>query len=184
MKKTTFIITAFVVGLAILGFGIANSASAAGLLQTSPTGTDFGGNGHHGTTGTGTGIPVEQNINLDGALEDLIHENLATALGLTPEELSARLDAGETLYDIAMELGYDPTEIRSLMSQARLDALTQAVEEGIITQEQADWLTSRGSQQAMNGANNNGAAFENMANNTYQTQSYAHHQGTRKGKNR
>jgi hypothetical protein len=120
--------------ITLLALGAASPALAAELQRGGP------GNG------TGTGVPVEQNIALDGLLEDLIHENLATALGISPAELAARLEAGETIFDIGLSLDFDATTIGEIVTQARADALVQAVALGLITQEQADWLASRGNQ--------------------------------------
>jgi hypothetical protein len=137
------LLTALLLGVAILTLSVASPTFAADPARGGPGGGDStgGGNGRQGTTGTDTGIPVNANINLDGVLSDLIHANLAAALGITPDDLAARLDAGETFSQIALELGLDPTTI---LVQARADALVQAVDLGLITQEQADWLASRG----------------------------------------
>jgi len=148
MKRFS-IITALIIGIAIFTFAIAYPAAAADLFRGGPTGTESGRNGQQGSAGTG--VPVEQNINLDGALSDLIHENLAAALGITPEELTARLDSGETFSEIALSLGFDQTSVMDMMTQARADALAQAVADGLITQEQADWVASRGNHQAASG---------------------------------
>ena len=56
------------------------------------------------------------------------------------------MDAGETLADIAISLGYDVTAVSDMLAQARSDALAQAVADGSITQEQADWVASHGNQ--------------------------------------
>jgi len=118
---------------------------SATTTDTTNTTTDLSsGNGHQGGIGTGTGIPVNQNISLDGAMDDAMHESLATSLGITTEELTARIDAGETLSLIAISLGFDVTEVRDMLVSARTDALAQAVVDGLITQEEADWLASRG----------------------------------------
>ena len=103
-----------------------------------------------GELGTGTGIPVNQNLSInqeiamDGLLDDIIHENLASELGISPEVLAKRLAAGESIYDIAISLDFDAASFSSLMADARADALIQAVELGSLTQEQADWVASRG----------------------------------------
>ena len=109
-------------------------------------GNGGGGNGNQGELGTGTGVPVERNIALEGILEDLIHENLVTALVISPTELAARLEAGETISQIGLSLDFDLTTVCEILTQARINALAQAVATGLITQEQADWLASRGNQ--------------------------------------
>ena len=141
MKKLS-LITLLLIGVAVIALAIANPTLAAEASRGGPGGGGARG-GRQGTSGIGTGVPLEQTIYLDGALSELIHENLASALGISLEELVARLDAGETVSQIMLDLGLDPTLARDLVLQARTDALTQAVTEGLITQEQADWLATR-----------------------------------------
>lgn len=146
-KKSMFIVT--LLGIALLSFSIASPALAADLASGgSGNGNSRGTQGGYGNTsamGTAMGIPVEQNINLDGALEDLLHANIAASFYLTTEELAARLDAGETISEIGLTLGFDLDAISEILAQARADALVQAVIDGLLTQDQADWLASRGS---------------------------------------
>ena len=147
MKKTIFVFT--ILGIAVLALVAFSPALAAEPLRGGPGnrgGGGSGGSGNQGELGTGTGVPVEQNIALEGILEDLIHENLAAALGIYPTDLADRLVAGETLSQIGLSLGYDLTYITEILTQARIDALAQAVATGLITPEQADWLASRGDQ--------------------------------------
>ena len=150
MKKTIFVFT--ILGIAVLALGVASPALAAGPLRGGPGngggagGNGSVGNGHQGELGTGTGVPVEQNIALDGVLDTLIHENLATALGISPSELASRLEDGETISQIGLSLDFDLDKISEILSQARNDALDQAVLTELITQVQADWLASRGNQ--------------------------------------
>jgi len=129
------------------GYGGGKSATSTDTTTTdaSNTTTDvINGNGHQGGIGTSTGIPVNQNISLDGAIADVMHESLANSMGISVEELTARIDAGETLSLIATSLGFDVTEVREILAAARTNALAQAVVDGLITQEEADWLASRG----------------------------------------
>ena len=135
------LLTALLLGVAILTLSVASPTFAAEPTRGGPGGGDSpgGGNGRQGTIETGTGIPVNANIDLDGVLSDLIHANLAAALEMDAVDLAA----GETISQIALDLGLDPTTI---LVQARADALVQAVDLGLITQEQADWLASRGNQ--------------------------------------
>jgi len=142
MKKIIFVFS--ILAVALLAFGATSSALAA-EPQRGGAGNSHG-NGNQGDLGTGTGVPIEQNIALEGILEDLIHENLAIALGIFPTELAARLDAGETIIEIGLSLDFDLETLSEILTQARTDALDQAVATGLITQEQADWVASRGSQ--------------------------------------
>lgn len=71
-------------------------------------------------------------------------EAAAEALGLTEDELSLQLWGGRTLAELADQAGVDLQTVRDAVEDARLQnrqaRLDQAVEEGKITQEQADWL--------------------------------------------
>lgn len=73
-----------------------------------------------------------------------IFDALAEALGLTPTELFERWHDGQTLEEIAEAEGVDLDELQETLRAARADrrevAIEQAVEDGKITQEHADWL--------------------------------------------
>lgn len=69
---------------------------------------------------------------------------LAQALGMTVEELQAAHDEGKSLSDLLSAQGLDAATVRERMQAAREAALAQAVEDGVITQEQADDLAARG----------------------------------------
>lgn len=98
----------------------------------------MGGRGGHQMMGFGG--PVDGSY---GPMHESMVDSFAEALGLTPEALQSRLDEGETMWQVAESQGYDLETFRSLMLEARAKALQQAVEEGTITQEQADWMSQR-----------------------------------------
>ena len=159
MKKTMFVLS--VLAISVLALSFASPTIAAESFQGGPGNGDaeklgLKGNKHQGEIGNGTGVPVKQNLELkqniamDGLLDDIIHENLAIELGITLEEMTDRLVAGESVYDIAISLGFDADSFSEIMILARIDALTQAVDLGLLTQEQADWVASRGFGTAMN----------------------------------
>jgi hypothetical protein len=134
--------------IAVLGFVfIAVAALAVGVAfaQTpAPQGNGsygpgmMGGRGGHGMMGFGG--PVDGSY---GPMHETMVSTFAEAFGLTPEALQARLDAGETMWQVADSQGYDLETFRSLMLEARAEALQKAVENGTITQEQADWMSQR-----------------------------------------
>lgn len=144
MKKKVTLLVA-VLGITLLSLSVVSPVFASESFQGGPGkgGEGFDGIGNQGSNGTGTGIPVDQSINLDGILEDLMHEYLAEAIGMTADELNASMQTGETFSEIALGLGFDPTVI---IVNARADAMAQAVVEKLISQEQVDWLASRGNQ--------------------------------------
>ncbi|HLF26680.1 MAG TPA: hypothetical protein VJG32_10110 [Anaerolineae bacterium] len=71
-------------------------------------------------------------------------EAAAEALGMTADELSTQLWGGKTLAEIADEAGVELQVVRDAVEAAQLEAsradIAQAVEDGRITQAQADWL--------------------------------------------
>ena len=153
MKKMILAVSVLVV--AVLALGSVTSAMAAGPSQGGPK------NGNTESRGMmqdenrqdflrGEGVPVNRNlyltreINLDGLLSDLIHEELALALELDPSVLADRLENGETILDIAFSLGFEGEAVEELMTDVRIAALSEAVELGLITQEQSDWMASTG----------------------------------------
>ena len=92
--------------------------------------------------GMGGHGPVTGNV--EGPLHTYIVDAYASALGLTPAALEARLDAGETAYDFAVSQGIAADQIPELLAGAHSKALDAAVAAGIITTDQAAWMKSRG----------------------------------------
>lgn len=80
--------------------------------------------------------------------EGLMHDEMVTVmagkLGLTEAELNTKLEAGETIADLASAKGMTVVEFRQMMVDARSEAINLAVKNGTLTQEQADWMKSRG----------------------------------------
>lgn len=78
-----------------------------------------------------------------GPMHDTMISALAKAFNLNPEELEARHAAGETMWDIAQDMGLAQEQFQAAMIQARTEAINQAVAVGVISQEQADWMLER-----------------------------------------
>jgi hypothetical protein len=78
-----------------------------------------------------------------GPMHEYMETAFATALGMSEEEIEERLEAGETMWQIAEDLGYTQEEFGELMVTARTDALDQAVEAGLLSRAQADWMIER-----------------------------------------
>jgi DNA-directed RNA polymerase specialized sigma24 family protein len=77
------------------------------------------------------------------AYDDQIHAALADALGMTEEEFEAARAEGKTLAQIAEEQGVALEDVQAAMQAAFEEALQQAVEDGTLTQEQADAMLER-----------------------------------------
>jgi hypothetical protein len=69
---------------------------------------------------------------------------VAKVLGLTPEQLFSELHSGKTLEDIAKEKGVDMQKVYDAVNASQTEAMKaaieQAVTDGKLTREQADWL--------------------------------------------
>ena len=121
MKRTILIVGLVVVAVAVFGVGV---AFAQGI-------TPYAGHG-----------PMMQNGG--GYLHTYGVSALAEKLGLKVEDVNARITAGETMYDIAIADGVKAEDFPALMIEVRAQAVSAAVKDGIITQEQADWMNSHG----------------------------------------
>jgi hypothetical protein len=120
------------------------TAGVAFAQTPSPQGSGGYGQGMMGGRGAhnmmGQGGPVEGSF---GPMHEYMLATFAEALNLAPAELQAHLDAGETMWQVAEAQGITLENFRTLMLEARADALQQAVEAGTITSEQADWMSQR-----------------------------------------
>jgi hypothetical protein len=75
-----------------------------------------------------------------GVDRESVKTRLADALGITIEEFDAAIADGETLVSLAEANGVSFEELRDTMDEIFDEGLAQALEEGTITQEQADQI--------------------------------------------
>jgi hypothetical protein len=72
-----------------------------------------------------------------------VFDAAAKALGLTPEQLFSELHSGKTLSDVAKDKGVDINTVSQATSDARQAAMKQAIEQAVtdgrMTRDQADW---------------------------------------------
>ncbi len=125
MKKTLLIA---LVLAAVAGLAFAGVANAQG---TQPTGGSSVTGAVHG--------PMMSQVQA-GPLHDTMLAAMAEALGIPAADLETRLASGETFYQIALAQGIAADDIPALMQTARSQALAAALADGVITQEQADWM--------------------------------------------
>ncbi|MFH2040585.1 MAG: hypothetical protein ABIJ65_14225 [Chloroflexota bacterium] len=133
-----------VVAVAAVTFGAVGMVYAQAPTPQAPVdGTGYG----YGMMGAGMRGRMGQN-EFAGTGEGVLHDALiavfAEELGVSVEDLNASLLSGETLADIAFEKGLTVDEFQALMTDARAQAVAQAVSDGTLTQEQADWMAQRG----------------------------------------
>ncbi len=140
MKKALVLSLVLVVGVLALGSVNKVYASAGTPSNTAQSANyGFGGRG---------GMMVG---NDQGLLHDVMVEVAAENLGISVDDLNARLTNGETLYSIALAEGLTAEEANTLMLDARNQAIDQAVVNGDLTQEQADWMKTRSTQMGATG---------------------------------
>ncbi len=142
MKKLIFSI----VIVSLLAVTLVGAAFAQSNNPPAQPNTGYGyGMGRMGGRGQGMG---RVGSGLAGTQSGILHDEMVAAfaeqLGLTVDELNTRLAKGETLSQIAYSKGLTYDQFRTLWTEARSQALDQAVSEGKLTQEQADWMKSRG----------------------------------------
>jgi hypothetical protein len=93
--------------------------------------------GHSGGLLHGKG-PGGRGLGLEGL------QIAAEALNMTTDELINELQSGKTLEEIATEAGVDIQDVENALQEARApqlrERIQQAVDDGTITQEHADWL--------------------------------------------
>lgn len=155
MKNVILIGMAVVVALAALG--IAGVAYAYAQTPTpvpgfGPGGMMGGGRGRGGMGGPGMGGPGMGGRGMmggygqtgqSGPMHEYMEAAMAEALGMDQEDLEAELDAGKTMWQVAEAKGFTLEQFQTLMLDARKAALAKMVEEGVITQAQADFMLSR-----------------------------------------
>lgn len=122
-NKKSILIGGLLVALLVIAVIGATSASAQSSTSTLPHGRGPGG-------GRGLGL-----VGLQAAAE---------ALDMTTDELITALQSGKTLEELASEAGVELQDVQDAIQAAREEELRtrieQAVSDGTITQEKADWL--------------------------------------------
>jgi len=88
-------------------------------------------------------MPFEKGIMAEIITPEERHAAMADLLGMTPEELQAELDDGAKLRDLIEDAGLDHEAVKGAMDELWTTEITKAVEEDLITQEQADKLLDR-----------------------------------------
>lgn len=134
MNKFFRITSVITVLIALIVFAGVTAAFAQGPNQ--PTGsTPSGMNQAQNAAGAGMGLMAVE--------EAAMHEAVAAALGLTVEQFEAEVANGENAFTLAQKLGVDFATVQDVMDAAHAAALQQSVDDGLISQEQANWMLSR-----------------------------------------
>jgi hypothetical protein len=121
LMATSVVLVVVVVGSFAAGAVFAQDPTAT-PVPAQPQGRPWGGMWHEEST-------------MSKALTDL--------LGMTPGQLLDARMAGKTVLDIAKEKGVTEQQLADALVAGRKEALDQAVKDGKLTQEQADWMLNR-----------------------------------------
>ena len=119
-----------VIGLLVVA-AVATIAAAPAFAQDDPPGGQGPGPRH----GQGTGL-----LEID---QEALHASLASELGISPDAFEAARAEGTSLVQLADENAVDITDLRAVMDDFRSEAIAQALEAGLITQDQADRMLER-----------------------------------------
>jgi len=155
--KIAVITGVVVLALAALGAGFVFAQTAT---PPAPWGGGYGpgygmmgggygmmGNFAHAQRGDGYGWMqnMHQWMLTSGArsVHTIVWNGFAEALGLTPDQLSAELASGKTLTQIAEAQGVSQEQLAAALETSVKAGLDRAVADGVLTQEQADWMLSR-----------------------------------------
>ncbi len=123
MKKTLLIVALLVLALGALGVGVVFAQGGK---------PPVGPNGY-------------------GWMHNYVEQALAAKLGLTEKQVEDQLAAGKTMYQIALDNGIKQENLAAFMTEVHKDALARAVKDGVITQQQADWMLQRMENMYQNG---------------------------------
>jgi hypothetical protein len=120
MKKTILIAGLVVMALTVLGVSVAFAQGPA----------PYAGNG-----------PMMQNGG--GWMHDYVEQALAAKLGLIEQRVEDQLAAGVPMNQIALDNGIAQEALTDFMNEVHKDAFEAAVKDGVVTQEQADFMLQR-----------------------------------------
>jgi hypothetical protein len=123
MKKTILVVALVVLALGALGVGVA-FAQGPVTGGYGPRGGMMGGNGY-------------------GPVHDYVEQALAAKLGITEKQVEDALAAGKSMYQIALDNGIKQEDVVTFMNGVHKDAFDKAVKDGVMTQQQADWMAQR-----------------------------------------
>jgi hypothetical protein len=129
-KKSVWIIGALVVALLAAGAFGASTALADENGPDRPWGDRGAGPGERGFGGRG----------LDGAALEAV----AGVLNMSTDDVSAALQGGTTLQELADQAGVDMQVVRDALDAARTEGMRERIAQGLadgsLTQDHADWL--------------------------------------------
>lgn len=101
----------------------------------------MGGSAQNGDYASMTAM--HQWMNAGGGMHTFVWNALAEKLGLSSDELTAAVNSGKTLAQVAEEKGVSRADLVAVLETAHKDSLAQAVTDGALTQDQADTMLAQ-----------------------------------------
>jgi hypothetical protein len=160
------------IGIALVGavLGVSGLVNAQAPEQAQQFGYVDGMMGGRGGGRMGWNDGLDQT----GPLHDLMISEWADKLGLSEDVIDQRLADGESLYDIAVSTGMTADEFLAARVEIHTAILDEAVAQGLMTQEQANWMNTRSGRMGLmdctgTGAGTTAGRFGRGNNSTLQT---------------
>jgi hypothetical protein len=129
-----------IVAIALGTTGAVYAQSGTPQAPVSDTGYGYGMGGRGARGGLMSG-------SVAGTQDGLLHDEMIAAysekLGISVDVLNSRLADGETLSAIALSTGLTFEQFTAIRLEVRTLVIDQAVKDGTLTQEQADWMKTR-----------------------------------------
>jgi bacterioferritin-associated ferredoxin len=125
MKKKN-LIASLVITLTLAGGATAFAAAPDSPSTSNPIGTCL----YYGKTTAMRGYTAVTNV-------------LKSKFGVTDDEINKAAQSGKTLYDVAKDKGVTDEQFKSAVIEERIKAIDQAVKDGTMTKEQADFMKER-----------------------------------------
>ena len=151
MSKKIIITALIMIAIAALGVvSIARAQTLTPPIPNCPGGCQYdqqqfsygiGGRGSRGSSLWQNG--ARAGVMDRGFFHEYMMEALAIALDMPADQLEQRLANGDNLRVILQELGLESDTINNIVVEARINAIEKAVGDGLLDQEQADWMFDR-----------------------------------------
>jgi len=130
MKKTLLIVAIVVLAVGVLGAGVAfaqgeQPPQSYGFHRMGGPSMMMGGRGGF------------------GFMHEYVEQALAEKLGLTEAQVEDALANGTTMYQLAFDNGIAEADLPAFMNEIHQSAFEKAVNDGVMTQEQANWMLER-----------------------------------------
>jgi hypothetical protein len=146
--KIAGLTTLIVIALAVIGVNLAfaqqptpNDNSWINSMRNMMGGNWQGMAAMHNQTAQNGGMQAMHDwMHQSGGIHETVWNEIAKQLGLSANELTAQVNSGKTIGQIATEKGVSTQDLATTMKNAMKAGLSQAVKDGKLTQEQADLM--------------------------------------------